>query len=157
MQKHRKHDKIQPMRYVLTLCFLMLGLSAPPRPDPEIDDIDEVLIQYVRPLLIAESGNSHYNRRGKVKKSHKGAIGKWQVMPDTSDFYWMKVGGYDTPACLYDEITNQIIGYWYLRYCFKAADGDLALTFSFYNRGHNTKQLASVSYLKKIIPECFDD
>jgi soluble lytic murein transglycosylase-like protein len=143
---------------LITLCVIIVSLSlvAPPRPEIEIDPVDEALMPYIRRLLDAESNSLHTNRRGRVKVSHKGAIGKWQVMPDTSDFYWMKNRGYDSPDCLYNEQTNAMIGYWYLRYCFKVAGGDIPLTFTFYNMGHNTTG-ENVRYLKKICPEFVDD
>ncbi len=84
-------------------------------------------------LIKQESNGNPY------AKSHKGAIGLYQIMPATYREMAPKVNaGKD----MYNIENNTKVGRAYLDYCFKQFDGDIALALSCYNAGPNkVKQL----------------
>jgi hypothetical protein len=138
----------------LIVVFLMLCWGFAPDYGCQMDEADHALEPYIERLLIAESNNEHFRGRY-VIQSHKGAIGRWQVMPDNADWFTRHNSLDVTVADLFDERTNAIVGYWYLRYCYMRARGNIAMAISFYNMGHNSGRV-NYSYLQKICPELME-
>lgn len=136
----------------LSLIFLITISRAPSNPctNPSPHPVDKFIPQ----LLTVESSGSHYDKNGDVKISQSGAIGKWQVLPETALFFNSK-NGLDYPVqSLYDETTNEIIGKWFLRYCYDISKGNIVLTFNRYHQGQNSSRYRiRHSYVGRIVPD----
>ncbi len=81
-------------------------------------------------VIKAESGFDASDR------SHTGARGLMQIMPETGEWAAELIGlnGYDSEQ-LYDPETNIHIGCWYLRYLLDMYDNNLSTALAAYNAG----------------------
>lgn len=90
-------------------------------------ELDKTVIYAV---IKAESGFDTDNR------SHTGARGLMQIMPETGQWAadMMGLDGYDAEK-LYEPDTNIHIGCWYLRYLLDMYEGNLPTALAAYNAG----------------------
>jgi len=109
--------------------------------------------QYVDSLLWAESRGKHKKANGRVIISPKGAIGRWQVIPETVGYFNMKNGENFLVRDAFDEKTNARIGRWYLDFCGVKAGSNLVYTFNAYHQGHNAgRKKIFERYVASIVP-----
>mgnify|MGYP000129261288 CR=1 FL=1 len=116
--------------------------------------LPSVLERYVPAMLRAESDRRMYREDGSVVVSPAGAIGRWQVIPDTLGFYNVRMNRNYKVAQLSDPAVNERIGRWYLLYCANTCRTNVVITFNRYHQGHNAPRARLYySYLKKICPD----
>ncbi|TCS81891.1 lytic transglycosylase domain-containing protein [Pectinatus cerevisiiphilus] len=106
-------------------------------PYPYEEVIDKYARQYnvdnslVAGIILAES------RFSPEAKSHRGAIGLMQIMPETGAWIANNINdqGYNENK-LYDPETNIHYGVWYLSFLMKEFGNNEILTVAAYNAGH---------------------
>jgi hypothetical protein len=111
--------------------------------------VNKDLQPFTNNFLQVESHNQH-RRGGGVLVSDKGAIGRWQVTPDCVGFYNIQLHKNVRVADVYNEKTNEIIGAWYLNYCYKKS-GSILWAFNNYNMGHNNTTRIYYPYVLRIL------
>lgn len=104
-----------------------------PQPRPNLDDqiklVSEqegVPYEIYRRLIFQESSDNHYDSKGNVKRSPKGAMGYAQLMPATAQEL-----GVD-PKDPFDNLRG---GARYLKQQLERFDGDIVLAVAAYNAG----------------------
>lgn len=103
-------------------------------------------------VLIVESNSAHFDEKGTVKVSHKGAVGKAQIMTNT--FLWVRKKSRAFHLTLSD-ITNEAVnvwaGEWYFNYLFynKHSKNHLR-AISSYNCGGDSQKYMT-NYVKKVL------
>lgn len=109
----------------------------PPRYVPEVD-----FDRLCRAIVMVETGGRHY-RDGRVVISDKGAIGLYQVMPDTVGFFNQRTGNDYRVADIYDRKINALVGRWYIGFLLNRF-GDMDEAISAYLMGHNSGRHARI-------------
>lgn len=74
--------------------------------------------------------------------SHKGAVGKGQLMPATAK--WLKC------TDITDAEQNIKASITYLEYCRKKANGNIDLALMMYHAGHNSKKYSNQYYVEAV-------
>lgn len=123
----------------------------------KIEERDKVKIDRLKKSIwegikMAESWNSHTNRRGHVRMSHKGAIGKcqvtWQMLKHYNQINSTEINILE----LFNEFTNEMIGYWGYELSLAQFDNPL-YGINSYNAGiHGTRRGNFLkSYVQKVM------
>lgn len=106
-------------------------------PYPYEDIVGKYAKQYnidkslVASIILAES---HFTSDA---KSHRGAVGLMQIMPDTGAWIAKNIGDKSYNAeKLYDPETNIHYGVWYISFLMKEFKNNEVLTVAAYNAGH---------------------
>lgn len=108
----------------IILCFLVNT----PLTDIPTELKYEIIARTLEPSII--SIESSYNPNA---VSPKGAIGLWQIMPETWDWFYPRVCGIKNDP--FDKKANRKFGRAYFRYLLRKFDGDVRLSLAAYNAG----------------------
>ena len=140
---------------LIIIIFVLGYLHAPNDNTRNLIDRELELYENIcKAIPIVESDNMHTNKYGRVTLSYKGAVGRWQVMPNT--FIWIinKSGCSSLEA---SDITNEYInrwaGRWYINYLYyQRHRQDWKKAISSYNNGPDSRKFMW-DYFNKVTNE----
>ncbi len=119
----------------------------------KIPYVSPALEVFIPALLKAETDDRQVYKSGRTIKSAAGAIGRWQVMPDCLGYFNQRTGSNYKVSQLSDDKVNEIVGRWYLQYCYVLSRSNIVLAINRYHQGHNAdKHRLYKSYLLDICP-----